>query len=153
MPLPTITTARTPIHGMPYLFPGQAQKEAFVNEAFALLDALVQPVVLGELAEPPASPARGDSYLVAQSAAGPWAGKESAIAVWAESQWLFLQPQEGARVHELASQAQVIFTQAEGWKRVSAPALPQGGATQDAEARNTIATLISALREAGIFSA
>lgn len=153
MPLPTITTSRTPIHGLPFLFPGQAQKEAFVNEALALLDALVQPVVLGELSAPPAAPAPGDSYIVAEPASGDWTGKGGVIAVWAESQWLFLPPREGARVHDLASGAQASFATASGWRRTAAPLLPEGGVTQDAEARSAMATLVAALRAAGIFSA
>lgn len=152
MPLPTITSARTPVHGLPYLFPGQAQREAFVNEAFARLDALVQPSVLGELANPPAEPSPGDSYLVADDATGGWAGQERALAVWAENQWLFQPPHEGARVYDAAAGGLACFTVPQGWQRFAAPALPAGGGTQDSEARATLAEVVTALRAAGIFS-
>ena len=152
MPLPTITSARTPGHGLPYLFPGQAQKEAFVNEAFARLDALLQPVVLEERAAPPAEPSPGDCYLLADAASGAWAGRARDIAVWAENQWLFLPPREGARIYDLASGALARFTNAAGWRRIAAPALPAGGATQDGEARAAIAAILAALRAAGVFS-
>lgn len=153
MPLPTITSARSPAHELPYLFPGQAQKEAFVNEAFARLDALLQPVAIEERAAPPAGPAPGDSYLVADPASGAWTGQERALAVWAENQWLFCPPREGARLFDLASGALALFSAAEGWQRIAAPAPPLGGATQDGEARAAIAALVAALRAAGIFSA
>lgn len=153
MPLPSITTTRSPAHELPYLFPGQAQKEAFVNEAFARLDALVQPVVLGQLSAPPAAPSPGDCYLVAAAASGGWAGHEGALAVWAETQWLLCPPREGARVFDLASGSLALYTTAAGWQRIAAPSPPQGGATQDMEARAALATLVTALRAAGVFSA
>lgn len=153
MPLPTITNARTPAHDLPYLFPGQSQKEAFVNEAFARLDALIQPVVLEERVAPPADPQAGDCYLVADGASGTWAGHDAALAVWTESHWLFTPPREGARAYDLASGCFVSFSASVGWQRIAAPAPPIGGPTQDAEARAAIAAILAALRSAGIFSA
>ena len=152
MPLPTITSARSPAHQLPYLFPGQAQKEAFVNEAFARIDALLQPVVIEERGAPPAEAAPGDCYLVGDPASSGWTGRERAVAVWAENQWLFWPPREGARVLDLSSGALATFTASEGWQRVAAPALPEGGATQDTEARAALGALIAALRAMGIFS-
>ncbi len=153
MPELTLTRARTPRHALPFLFPGQAQKEAFVNEAFVRLDSLLQPVVLGERATPPAAPAGGDSYLVAAPAAGEWAGHEAAIASWAETQWLFSAPCEGARVHDAASGALAVFSIAEGWRRAAAPPVPSGGVMQDVEARAAIAAIVAGLHRLGIFSA
>lgn len=152
MPLPTLTSARTPAHDLPYLFPGQAQKEAFVNEALARLDALVQPVVIEERGAPPATPTPGDCYLVADPASGAWSGHERAVAVWAENQWLIGRPREGARLFDLASASFASFSASTGWQRIAAPPLAIGGATQDAEARAAIAALVAALRAAGIFS-
>jgi hypothetical protein len=152
MPLPSITSARTPAHGLPYLFPGQAQREAFVNEAFARIDALLQPVVLAERAAPPAEPLPGDCYLLADAVSGAWAGHERALAVWAENQWLYLPPREGARVCDLATGSLVMFTADDGWQRIAAPVLPAGGATQDSEARSAIEAIVAALGAAGIFS-
>ena len=153
MPLPTITTARTPAHALPYLFPGQSQKEAFVNEAFARLDALVHPLVLGELAAPPADPATGDCYIVAGSAAGVWAGHERALASWAETQWLFAEPREGMQVHDAASGALAVFTDLQGWQHAAAPATPSGGSVQDVEARAALAQIVARLHTLRIFSA
>lgn len=153
MPLPVITTARTPRHALPYLFPGQAQKEVFVNEALARLDALVQPAVLGEIAAPPANPAPGDCYIVARPATGVWATHEGALATWAETQWLFAPPREGGRVHDIASGALAVFTVAQGWQRAAAPVAPSGGTTQDTEARAALAELVTKLQSLQIFSA
>lgn len=153
MPLPAVTTARTPAHDLPYLFPGQAQKEAFVNEAFARLDALVSPTVLDDLSAPPAAPASGDCYIVAAPASGDWTGHERDLAVWAENQWLFLAPHAGARVHHEARGALAVYNVTDGWRRASAPPLPVGGTTQDAEARAALAAVVAKLQVLGIFSA
>lgn len=133
--------------------PGQSQKEAFVNEAFARLDALLQPVVLDERAAPPEEPAPGDCYLLAEGASGAWAGHDRALAVWAENQWVYLPPREGARIFDLASGSLALFTVVDGWQRIPAPASPTGGMTQDSEARAAIGNIIATLRAAGVFSA
>lgn len=153
MPEPTLTTARTPRHQLPFLFPGQAQKEVFVNEALARLDALVQPVVQAELAVPPSTPATGASYLVAAAASGDWAGHDGAIATWADTQWLFATPCDGARIHDASTGALAVFSAEHGWRRASAPVVPTGGATQDIEARQVIAAIVAHLHSLGIFSA
>lgn len=153
MPEPTLTTARTPRCDLPFLFAGQSQREAFVNEAFARLDALLQPVVLGEDLAPPLEPENGDSYIVGAPATGEWAGREADLATWAETQWLFAQPVEGMRLHDAASGSLAVFTQAHGWRRAAAPAAPGGGAVQDAEARAAIAAIVAGLHRLGIFSA
>lgn len=152
MPEPILTTTRTPRHSLPFLFAGQAQKEAFVNEALARLDALIQPVVEGEIAEPPANPQAGDCYIVASPATGAWAGHDHALATWAETQWLFAEPREGARVHDVGAGSLAVFSIAEGWRRAAAPAAPSGGAIQDVEARAAIVTLVEALRALAVFS-
>lgn len=132
---------------------GQSQKEAFVNEALARIDALLQPAVLSEMASPPPSPRDGDSYIVGASATGSWAGCENALATWAQTQWLFARPVEGARVHDAATASLAVFTEANGWSRAASPAPPTGGAVQDAEARAAIADIVAGLHSLGIFSA
>jgi len=48
---------------------------------------------------PPGSPAAGDTYIVAASATGAWAGKDGNIAVWdgVNSAWVFGVPRAGWR--------------------------------------------------------
>lgn len=153
MPEPVLTTARTPRHDLPFLFPGQAQKEAFVNEALARLDALVQPVVIAQAASPPTEPASGDSYIVGPAASGAWQGRDGAIATWADTQWLFAAPFETMRVHDASSASLAVFSHADGWRRVSSPPAPAGGSVQDVEARAALAAVVAGLHRLGIFSA
>ena len=152
MPEPVITTARTARHGFPHLFPGQAQKEAFVNEALARLDALLHLTVIDERAEPPSSPLPGDCHIIAPGPTGAWSGHAGAIASWAHGQWLFSAPSEGMRAFDVASGCVAVHTAAGGWRRVPAPAPPAGGTAPDAEARAALAGVIEGLRDLGIFS-
>ena len=152
MPQPVITTARTARHGLPYLFAGQAQKEAFVNEALARIDALVQPSVLALRSDPPATPVSGDCYLIGPAPTGVWQDRSGAIACWAESQWLFADPTQGALVYDRAADCLAAYDGAAGWRYAVTPAAPSGGATQDGEARAALAAVVAGLRTLGIFA-
>ena len=152
MPEPQITTARTARLDLPFLFPGQAQKEAFVNEALARLDALVQPAVLDERDDPPADPAPGDSHIVGTAPTGDWAQHAGALATWAESQWLFVSPRAGMGVFDQASGSLARYAQGDGWTRAQAPVEPSGGPVIDAEMRAAFAALIAGLRSLGFFA-
>lgn len=144
----TYTTA-TPRFGLPLLFAGQAQKEFYVNEAHALTDALLQAACEGEAAVPPATPAEGESWLVAPGAGGDWTGQEGKLAAFQSGTWLFVSPSDGMRVFDRGTGQILLYNG--GWLRPSAPAEPSGGATVDIEARAAIASLIAALGEAGVF--
>lgn len=138
----------TPRHGLPLLFAGQAQKEAFVNAAFSLCDALIHPIVEGEAGAPPASPAEGECWLVGAGAAGAWAGREGMLAARQTGTWMFLTPRDGMRVLDRASGQHVLYLG--GWRRVAAVAPPAGGTVIDEQARAAVAGLIEALRASGI---
>ena len=152
MPEPVITTSRTARHALPYLFPGQAQKEAFVNEALARLDALVHGSVLDERNDPPPEPAAGDSHIVGSAPTGAWLGRAGALATWAQNQWLFATPVAGALVFDSADGSYAFFDAEAGWRRASASPPPTGGATQDVEARAAITAISDALRNLGFFA-
>lgn len=148
---PISFTDVSPRFALPFLFAGQAQKEFFVNEAFARLDALLHPSVLGESDAPPADPVDGDCWIVGPAGEGEWAGRADCLACRQPGQWTYLTPRPGMRVFDSLAEQLVIYT--DTWRRCPTPPLPTGGATVDAEARDAIATLIEALKVAGIFAA
>lgn len=145
---PIVFDAKTPRHAMPFLIPGQAQKELFVNESLAFIDMLLHPVVTGSAAAPPASPAAGECWIVEGPAMNAWAGREDAIAGWDGSQWTFAMPADGLAVQDLSTGAKRHFSG--GWTTAPVVASPTGGSVVDSEARAAIDSLLAAVREAGL---
>ena len=95
---------------LPYIQPAQAQKHVTHNEALRMLDALVQLSVESRaLTEPPASPADGARFIVANGATGDWAGQDFAIALNAGGGWLFLTPNVGWRAYVADEDIDVIW--------------------------------------------
>jgi len=82
-----ITSLPTPTAG------SEPATKEFVESLVQGLDW--QQSVLGELAEPPVSPAAGNRYLVIATATGDWAGHENDIAEWDGSVWVFTTPNKG----------------------------------------------------------
>lgn len=150
MPDPVVFTSATPRHALPLLFAGQSQKEAFVNEAHALTDALLHPAIEGEASDPPAEPVEGECWLVGSAASGEWNGEDGKLACREAGNWLFVAPCDGLSVLDKSSGQQLRFC--DGWQVAEPPAEPTGGATEDAEARAAIVGLIDALRVAGVFA-
>lgn len=148
---PFLFDITSPRLGLPLLFAGQAQKEAFVNEALAITDALLHCAIEGEASTPPSTPAEGEAWLVAASATGAWEGHDGAIACRQGGNWLFVTPVDGMRVLDRTTGQEGRFHA--GWHWPVTPASPSGGATIDAEARLAIAAIIAALRTAGILAA
>lgn len=142
--------ASSPRWAFPFLFAGQAQKEIFVNEALARLDALLHAVVEGEAATPPTNAAAGEAWIVGANAGGEWSGHENAIACFQSGQWIFAAPAPGM----------LAFDRSTGTRRVydgtwaATPAAPEiaGGATIDGEARTAIAVIVAALSHFGLIS-
>jgi hypothetical protein len=128
---------------------GQAQKEAWVNESLARIDAILHCCVEGERADPPASPVDGEAWIVATGATGAWAGKETMIAARQAGNWLFVVGAEGMRVFDRSTQQERLFTTA--WQNPAAPPEPSGGSVVDVEARAVLSELIAALRVSGVF--
>lgn len=154
---------------LPFILPGQAQKELFHNEALALLDGLVQAAVEEEpIAEPPANPLPGQCWIAAAAASGAWTGSDHALAVWTQSGWRFAAPVPGMLVWNRAAGLWLHWTGA-SWSdgRLPAAAIfvggqkvvgerqptvpsPSGGTTIDAEGRTAIDAVIVALRSHGL---
>lgn len=146
---PFLFDTATPRFGLPLLFAGQAQKEAFVNEAHALADALLHCAIEGEASSPPPSPADGEIWLAGDDADGTWAGQDGNLACRQGGGWLFVTPRDGMRLLDRATGQERRFFGS--WQIAAETAEPTGGSTVDAEARIAISQLIAALRVAGIY--
>lgn len=146
----------------------QAQKEVTVNEALALLDCAVQPVVVSVApAGVPGAPVPGQSWIVGSGATGDWAGQDGALATWTAGGWRFIVPFDGMAVWSIADAVPVLRTSgawAIGQVRASALVIggdqvmglrqptiaePSGGATVDTQARDCLALILDALRTHG----
>ena len=154
---------------LPFLQPGQAQKEWFHNEALARIDALLHAAVEGAaVVEPPADPEPGQAWLVAAGASGAFAGHDDELACWTEGGWRFVAPVPGMTVWDQASGfarrwagaawtngllfatgLEVDGVQVVG-ERQPDIATPSSGTIIDAEARVAIDALIVALRSHGL---
>lgn len=101
---------------LPYIAPLQAQKQVTYNEAMAALDQLVQPAVKSRtVTVPPGSPAEGDTYIVAPSATGAWAGKDGQFACWLDGAWSFRAPADGWLAY-VVDDAVLAVHQAGAWQ-------------------------------------
>lgn len=159
----------TPRFRLPFIVPGQAQKEMFHNEALLRLDAALHAAVESvSLGGPPAAPADGRCWIVAAPASGAWAGKEGQLALWSESGWRFVAAAEGMAVWDKSAGLELRRTAA-GWSAgevrgsaifvggqkvvgTRAPAVPSpsGGTVIDAEARAAVAGIIATLMSHGL---
>lgn len=61
---------QTPRFQLPFIMPGQAQKELHHNEALILIDLGLHAAVEGTRGDPPAVPEAGEAWLVAPAATG-----------------------------------------------------------------------------------
>lgn len=92
-----------------------AMGEEHYDELMAMwraLDALIQLNVLAmTLNTPPGSPADGDTYIVADSATGDWAGHDTEIARWSGvvEAWEFYVPMEGWYAYNVEDGERYLF--------------------------------------------
>ena len=139
---------------LPFLSPGQAQKEFFHNEALQTLDLLVAPAVEeGPRDAPPASPNIGACYLVGASPSGDWVGKSMCIAGYTSGGWRLIQPTEGMTAY-VKSTGQTATYREGAWEiaggQLAAIPGPSGGSNVDVEARAAIDQVLAALRHHGL---
>lgn len=130
---------------------GQAQKEAFVNEALAIVDGITHAAIEGVLTSPPASPGDGKAWLIGSTATGAWTGHSEEVVLRQNGQWLFVTPREGMRLLN-ASTGQDMRRVGNIWRTPDEPNAPSGGTVVDSEARAALGELIAALRQAGVFA-
>ncbi len=140
---------------LPYLAAAQAQKHVTHNDALRLLDSIVQLVVLdSSLADPPASPADGDRYIVADSATGDWAGHDGEVASFVDGAWAFAAAEAGWLAFDVAASA-LLVRQAGGWEPLGGflGAIDQLGINATADATNRLAVSSEAVLFSGIEAA
>lgn len=150
-PLTAPTTDASSRYGLPFLMPGQGQKEFFINEALMRCDVMLHGTVEGALAAPPGNPPEGACWIVAAGAGGAWTGRDDTVAAWQSGAWRYVEPRAGMRMFD-GSTAQFIHYR-DGWQRPAAPAEASGGAIIDAELRAAFTDLVARLRAAGVLSA
>jgi len=156
---------------LPQLAPGQAQKEWRHNEALQKVDLLLCPVIEDmHLAVPPASPAPGACYLVADGASGAWAGRDGMLAGYTDGGWRFIAPVDGMRVRDRSSGLTLLRTGG-GWEtgivraeevevggltvmRARQPAIadPDGGTAIDSQCRTAVGAILAMLRTHGLIA-
>lgn len=101
--------SETPRFDLPLLSASQAQKHVTHNEALVLIDALVNAWVLDrDLATPPGVPTDGDTYLVAASPTGAWAGQAGSIAFCIDGGWRFYTPFRGLVIYVADEQTLLV---------------------------------------------
>src|SRR5581483_1515399 len=139
----------TPRFGLPYIAQGQAQKEVTHNDALNQLDALIDLYLLDrDLAAPPGSPADGDTYLVAASPTGAWAGHAGEIAFCLDGAWRFYPGEKGLLAYLADEQRLLIFTGSVWTDLMSVLALqnlPMVGINTTADATNKLAVKSNAI--------
>ena len=150
-------TTTTPRAGAPLIAAAQAQKHVTHNEALLQFDALLCCRILDrDLADPPASPADGDAYLVKATGTGAWAGQDGAIAYAIDGGWRFTAPFEGLSV--FVADESVMLVYASGawvdWASVlDLQNVPLLGVNTTADATNKLAVKSNAALFAAIESA
>lgn len=161
----------TPRLSLPFIVPGQAQKELFHNEALQLLDALVAGAVEEPPRnDPPATPAMGAVYIVGVSPTGEWASQANAVASFSDGGWRYLAPVDGMTLLVRSTGVHAVYRQS-AWElgvvravsvtiggqqvvgsRAAAVSAPAGGAVADVESRTAIAAILAALRGHGLIA-
>lgn len=159
----------TPRFALPYILPGQAQKELFHNEALVRIDVALNPAVEGPPdAAPPTAPAVGQCWIVAATATGAWSGRDGMLAMWSEGGWRFVAPSPGTSAWNKAASVPLLWDGFQ-WRegelacagllvggvkvvggRQPGVASPSGGTIIDAEARAAINALTAVLMSHGL---
>ena len=145
---PTSFPSTTVNVALPLLFSGQAQKEFFLNQALATLDAIILWSVENTLSTPPINPQEGHCYLVSSNASGDWQGHDDQIAARVGGAWHFVGPVDGMEIFDRSLGQRLFFRTS--WEAAAAHQEPAGGTVVDAEARAAIGEILNTLRNLGI---
>lgn len=157
--------------GLPFIQPGQAQKEVFHNEALVLIDSAMHPAVetRGDNV-PPSNPIVGQGWIIGVAPTGDWNGRSENLARWTAGGWRFLEPVEGMQIWlrnagkfarwtgsewrdgELVGDALVIAGQTVVGAQQTTVDDVTGGTIIDEEARAAITSILAALRSHGLIA-
>lgn len=161
--------SNSPRFQLPFLAPGQAQKEFFHNEALQTLDCLVAAAIeIMPQNAPPTSPQPGSCHLAGSAPTGAWAGKAGQLAAYSAGGWRFVAPVEGLNVFVKSTGLRGEY-RGGAWEfgaiyadtvrigglqilstRSAAIASPSGGSVVDSAARSTIDLILASLRHHGL---
>ena len=159
----------TPRFALPFILPGQAQKELFHNEALARIDLALHPAVEGPPdSAPPPAPAEGETWIVGSGAGGEWSGRDDMLAMWTDGGWRFVAPAPGTSAWNKAAGVPLLWdglqwregelacagltvngVKVVGERQPGVPS-PSGGTIIDVEARAAINALTAALLSHGL---
>lgn len=132
-------------HALPFIVPGQAQKEMTHNEALATIDLLLHARAETQGGNtPPTAPADGECHIVGPAPTGAWAGHAAHLAGWTPSGWRFAAPRDGMRV--TLPDGVIAYREATAWRRVEPVAI----GAPDADLQDSVVAIIAALQQHGI---
>lgn len=157
---------------LPFIHPGQSQKELFHNEALQMLDTVVAAAVEEEPRnDPPAAPVAGSCFIVGAAPTGMWAGHASQLAAFSPAGWRFVEPTDGLQAWVKSTSIAAVY-RAGAWElgvvrafqvwiggeqvvgaRSAAIADPAGGSAIDVEARSAVQAILVAIRQHGLIAA
>lgn len=158
----------TPALGLPLLHAAQAQKEVTHNEALAILDIIAASVVEGSpLNTPPVDPDPGRAWIIGNTPTGAWSGQAHKLVLMTEGGWRFIDPPVGFTLYranglavrrtetawiegELVTDTIVIAGDVVLAARQPDISSPSGGAVIDSQARDTLDSILDAMRSHGL---
>jgi hypothetical protein len=122
-----------------------AQKHVPHNEAILKLDVLVAGAVKDrDLAAPPGSPAEGDTYLVAASPTGAWAGQAGKIAYRIDGGWRFYAAAIGLSLW-IIDEAKLLTWDGTQWLQAAFQNIPMIGVNATADSTNKLSVASNAV--------
>lgn len=143
----------TPRFSLPNLVVSQAHKEISHNEALALIDSLLHPVIEGAASSPPTltESDAGKCWLIQAPSSGLWSNMEHAIASWTGASWRFIVPIAGMPVWDKQNNTELRFINGQ-WAAPEAISAPSGGTVIDVETRTVLTALLVQLRNVGLIA-
>ena len=129
---------------------GKSQKEPTINESLTMVDMLLCGVVIGTVNGAPADPEAGSMWIVGEQPSGIFSGQVHNLAGWTEGGLRFATPVVGMCILDRSIGALKIFNG--NWTSCGPITPATGVSVIDTEVRQTVASILAALRSTGIIS-